>query len=59
LTVRVTIPANEDAPRTAAGFEAHIEMLAAALEGVPVKFPFQLFKDMRTAYQAMPAALPV
>lgn len=52
LTLTVKIPRSEDAPRTAAGFEAHLEMLAAALEGVPVKFPFQLFKDMRGAYQA-------
>jgi uncharacterized protein YndB with AHSA1/START domain len=52
LTLTVSIPAGEDAPRTAAGFEAHLEMLAAALEGVPVKFPFQHFKDMRAAYQA-------
>lgn len=57
LTLTVSIPASEDAPRTAAGFEAHLEMLAAALEGVPIKFPFTLFKELRGAYQAaMPAA---
>jgi hypothetical protein len=28
-------------------------MLAAALEGVPIKFPFQHFKEMRAAYQAL------
>jgi len=52
LVLTVSIPASEDAPRTAAGFEAHLEMLAAALEGVPVKFPFALFKELRSAYQA-------
>lgn len=52
LAVTVSIPNTEDAARTAAGFEAHLEMLAAALEGVPVKFPFVLFKDLRAAYQA-------
>jgi hypothetical protein len=52
LVVTVSIPPGEDAPRTAAGFEAHLEMLAAALEGVPVKFPFALFKALRAAYQA-------
>src|SRR5690349_6044765 len=52
LILTVSIPASEDAPRTAAGFEAHLEMLAAALEGVPIKFPFPLFKDLRAAYQA-------
>jgi hypothetical protein len=46
------VPAGEDAARAAAGFETHLEMLAAALEGVPIKFPFQLFKELRAAYQA-------
>ena len=56
LVVTVSIPNSEDAPRTAAGFEAHLEMLAASLEDVPIKFPFALFKDLRSAYQAaMPA----
>jgi uncharacterized protein YndB with AHSA1/START domain len=55
LVLTLSIPNAEDAPRTAAGFEAHLEMLAAALEGVPVKFPFALFKELRSAYQA---ALP-
>jgi uncharacterized protein YndB with AHSA1/START domain len=51
LEVTLLVPKGEDAPRAAAGFEAHLEMLAAALEGVPIKFPFQLFKELRTAYQ--------
>lgn len=50
LTLRV--PETEDAPRAAAGFEAHLDMLAAALEGVPIKFPFPRFKAMREAYRA-------
>jgi uncharacterized protein YndB with AHSA1/START domain len=55
LVLTVSIPASEDAPRTAAGFEAHLEMLAASLEDVPIKFPFPLFKELRAAYQAMMA----
>lgn len=51
LTLRV--PAGEDAARACAGWEAHLEMLAAALEGVPIKFPFQRFKETREAYKAM------
>jgi hypothetical protein len=51
LTLTVTIPSSEDAARTAAGFEAHLEMLAAALEDVPIKFPFSFFKAARSAYQ--------
>jgi len=27
-----------------------MEMLAAALEGVPIKFPFDRFRKARTAY---------
>jgi uncharacterized protein YndB with AHSA1/START domain len=52
LVVTLHVPDGEDAARSAAGFEAHLEMLAAALEGVPVKFPFQLFKELRAEYQA-------
>lgn len=52
LQVTLLVPKGEDAARAAAGFEAHLEMLAAALEGVPIKFPFQLFKELRATYQA-------
>jgi uncharacterized protein YndB with AHSA1/START domain len=52
LEVTLRVPKDEDAARSAAGFEAHIEMLAAALEGVPIKFPFQLFLELRAEYQA-------
>lgn len=51
LQVTLLVPKGEDAARAAAGFEAHLEMLAAALEGIPIKFPFRLFKELRTAYQ--------
>jgi len=27
-------------------------MLIAALAGIPIKFPFEVFKDARAAYQA-------
>jgi uncharacterized protein YndB with AHSA1/START domain len=52
LTVKLQLPSGEDAARTAAGFEAHLEMLAAALAGTPITFPFAMFKAMRAAYQA-------
>jgi uncharacterized protein YndB with AHSA1/START domain len=52
LVLTLRVPKGEDTARAAAGFEAHFEMLAAALEGVPIKFPFQLFKELRIAYQA-------
>jgi uncharacterized protein YndB with AHSA1/START domain len=52
LRLTMRIPDNEDGPRAAAGFEAHLDMLAAALEGVPIKFPFARFKTLREAYKA-------
>jgi uncharacterized protein YndB with AHSA1/START domain len=53
LTLTLKLPPGEDAARAAAGFDAHLEMLAATLEGVPIKFPFPLFKALRGAYQEM------
>lgn len=50
MTLTVTTPAGEDAAKACAGFEAHLEMLGAALEGVPMKFPFNLFVAARKAY---------
>ena len=52
LTLTLTVPAEEDAGRSAAGWAAHLDMLAAALAGVPIKFPFELFKAARDAYRA-------
>jgi uncharacterized protein YndB with AHSA1/START domain len=53
LTLTIAVPANEDIGRSAAGWAAHLEMLAAAL-----KFPFELFKAARDAYRAHLAANP-
>ncbi|HMN20258.1 MAG TPA: SRPBCC family protein [Ottowia sp.] len=50
LTLTVRTPAGEDAAKACAGFEGHLDMLAGALEGVPIKFPFQRFLDARAAY---------
>ena len=56
LTLRVRVPRSEDAARAAAGWEAHLEMLAAQLEGVPIRFPFDLFKAAREVYgERLPA----
>lgn len=52
LTLRLTVPAGEDAARAAAGWAAHLEMLQAALAGVPTKFPFEVFKAAREGYRA-------
>lgn len=51
LNLTAIIPANEDPAKVCAGFEGHLVMLAGALEGVPVKFPFQVFLAAREAYK--------
>ena len=53
LVLTVRIPAGEDASKACAGFDAHLDMLAAALEGVPVKFPFERYLEARRGYQQM------
>ncbi len=58
LTLIQKTPAGEDPGRACAGWEAHLEMLQAALEGVPIKFPFESFKAARDAYRPKVAALP-
>ena len=54
LTLR--IPDGEDIARSCAGWEAHLQMLLAAIEGVPIKFPFDRFKATRESYKAVVAA---
>ncbi|MFI4976880.1 MAG: SRPBCC family protein [Caulobacterales bacterium] len=56
LDLTLSVPATEDAGRSCAGWDAHLDMLAAALAGVPIKFPFELFKAARDAYRAQLAA---
>ena len=55
LDLTVTIPAGEDPAKACAGFEGHLEMLAAALGDVPVKFPFDVFLAARKHYQGQVA----
>ncbi len=53
LSLTVRIPGTEDASKACAGFDAHLDMLAGALEGVPIKFPFQRYLDARKHYQQL------
>jgi len=57
LTLSLTVPADEDAGRAAAGWAAHLEMLQIALVGMPAKFPFEVFKVAREAYREQVAGL--
>lgn len=52
LSLGVRLPADEDIAKACGGFEAHLDMLMAALEGVPVRFPFETYSTARKAYQA-------
>lgn len=53
LTLELSVPEDEDAARAFAGWIAHLDMLAATLEGVSIKFPFERFKTAREAYKAL------
>ncbi len=53
LTLTLKTPADEDIARSCAGWEAHLMMLLAAIEGVPIKFPFERFQATREAYKSM------
>lgn len=56
LTLTLGVPAGEDVARSCAGWAAHLEMLEAALAGIPIKFPFEVFKAARETYRAGLAA---
>lgn len=57
LELFVDVPADEDIAKACAGFEGHLEMLATALEGVPTRFPFDLFVQTRKTYAEQVARL--
>jgi len=57
LILTLRIPENEDIARSCAGWEAHLQMLLAAIEGVPIKFPFDRFKATRESYKGLVAAI--
>ena len=50
LQLSLFMPDYEDVARAFAGFDAHLDMLAAALEDAPARFPFERFKAARDAY---------
>ena len=50
LVLTLIVPDDEDIARSCAGWEAHLMMLLAAIEGVPIKFPFERFQATRGEY---------
>ena len=57
LVLTVRVPDTEDIAKSCAGWEAHLQMLQAALDGAPIKFPFDRFKATRESYKARVAAM--
>lgn len=53
LILQLGAPDDEDIARSCAGWEAHLMMLLAAIEGVPIKFPFERFQATREEYNSM------
>ena len=53
LTLILKCPEDEDIARSCAGWEAHLMMLLGAIEGVPIKFPFDRFQSTRSLYNEM------
>jgi hypothetical protein len=53
LTLTLKCPPEDDVARNCAGREAHLIMLLAAIEGVPIKSPFERFQSSRLAYNEM------
>jgi len=57
LTLTLKSPKDEDIARSCAGWEAHLLMLMAAMESVPIKFPFEHFMSSRETYNQMLSSL--
>ena len=52
LTLTVAFGASTDVARFMAGWAAHLDMLVAALAGIPIEFPFDVFQGALAAYRA-------
>ena len=57
LALTLRIPEEEDIARACAGWESHLMMLLAAIEGVPIKFPFERFQATRNGYKSLVEAI--
>lgn len=53
LVLQLSAPDDEDMARSCAGWEAHLMMLLAAMEGVPIRFPFERFQASRAEYNKL------
>jgi uncharacterized protein YndB with AHSA1/START domain len=55
LTLELELPRSEHVEREAAGWAAHLEMLVAALAGMPMRFPSEIFKALCEDYRGRAA----
>lgn len=53
LSLTLTLPDDDLLAIACAGWDAHLEMLAAALEGIAIHFPRDRFQQARSAFSAM------
>lgn len=53
ITLTLSLAETDDAAKICAGWAAHLEMLAAFLEGVPISFPLSQFKAYRAHLGAL------
>ena len=53
LKLKLGVPEDEEVARSCAGWEAHLMMFMAAIEGVPIKFPFERFQASRKGYSEL------
>ncbi len=51
LELTLRIPAQEDIAKAAAGWDAHLQMMLAALLGVPIRFPLDHFLKSRREFR--------
>lgn len=53
LTLTLDLPGDGNVALSCAGWDAHLEMLLAALEGISIHFPKDRFRQTRTAFDRL------
>jgi len=53
LRLTLSLPNDELVPIACAGWDAHLEMLMAALEGISIHFPAERFRQARVVFSAL------
>ncbi|WP_404364803.1 SRPBCC family protein [Marinobacter sp.] len=58
LSLTLLLPHDHRVALSSAGWDAHLEMLAAALEGISIHFPADRFREARAAFTELAQQLP-